>query len=328
MVGYSHTRASYPLYPPATRSLLSVLCHCYSVSAKKRNRRESGDYRVAISESTHLEEGLKESLEDARAISDRHLTLEQFFVSRNLTTVDVKGDGNCFYRAACFGLHGSDICHDDLRQHVADYVVQSGSLLRGLITTSSNKALFAMYVQLLKTDKEPVGEEAIIALTNMCQREVHVCTAHVKPLTFKSTALSRVSLCCLPSSSPVTTGLSVQRRLQVRKLDSSRAPFANINCIHFNACSLYNKIGELYSLLDGFLFDINFDLILVCETRLNSNDTDGLLVYNNCEFTVVRHDRSGNARGGGVCIFICNTLNFSVVSLPAAYGHLEVVCVV
>jgi hypothetical protein len=42
-----------------------------------------------------------------------------------------------------------------------------------------------MYVQSLKTDKEPVGEEAIIALSNMCQREVHVYTAHVEPLVYK-----------------------------------------------------------------------------------------------------------------------------------------------
>jgi hypothetical protein len=51
-----------------------------------------------------------------------------------------------------------------------------------------------------------------------------------------------------------------------------------------------------------------------------------MVLYNNHEFTVIRHDRSGSARGGGVCIFIRNTLNFSVVSLPAAYEHLEVVC--
>lgn len=105
--------------------------------------------------------------------------------SLRLTTVDVRGDGNCFYRAACHVLHGSDDFHAELRQELADYVIKSGSLLGGLVSSSRNRTTFGMYVQALKTDGESVGEEAIIALTNMCQREVRIYTAYIDPLVYR-----------------------------------------------------------------------------------------------------------------------------------------------
>jgi hypothetical protein len=90
---------------------------------------------------------------------------------------------------------------------------------------------------------------------------------------------------------------------------------------------LHNKLTELYSLLDGSLYNTDFDIIFVCETWLNEIDSDGLLLYNNLQFTVLRHDRPSHTRGGGVCIFVRNRFNFSRVSLPAAYEHLEVICI-
>jgi hypothetical protein len=90
---------------------------------------------------------------------------------------------------------------------------------------------------------------------------------------------------------------------------------------------LHNKLAELYSLLDCSLYKADFDIIFVCETWLNEIDSDGLLLYNNLQFTVLRHDRPSHARGGGVCIFVRNRFNFSRVSFPAAYEHLEVICI-
>jgi hypothetical protein len=102
-----------------------------------------------------------------------------------MSTIDVQGDGNCFYRAVCHILHGNDNLHAELRQELADYVIKSGSLLGGLVSSSCNRELFAEYLQALRTDGESVGEEAIIALANMCQREVHIYTAYIDPLVYR-----------------------------------------------------------------------------------------------------------------------------------------------
>ena len=41
---------------------------------------------------------------------------------RGFTTVDVAGDGNSLYRAACYARHGSDNGHVALRQMVASLI--------------------------------------------------------------------------------------------------------------------------------------------------------------------------------------------------------------
>jgi hypothetical protein len=122
---------------------------------------------------------------NAEELLNRHQSLEQRLTSLRLTTVDVRGNGNCFYRAACHVLHGNDDFHAELRQELADYVIKSGSLLGGLVSSSSNKALFGMYAQALKTNGESVSEEAIFALANMCQREVRIYTAYINPLVYR-----------------------------------------------------------------------------------------------------------------------------------------------
>jgi hypothetical protein len=118
-------------------------------------------------------------------VSDRHRALEQDLSSRGLTTIDVLGDGNCFYRAACYGLYGCDTWHADLRRRNAEYVMQAGSLLEGLVSAANNTELFSKYVEAMLTDGESVGEEAVVALTNVCKREVHIFTAHVGPIVYK-----------------------------------------------------------------------------------------------------------------------------------------------
>ena len=58
-----------------------------------------------------------------------------------------------------------------------------------------------------------------------------------------------------------------------------------------------------------------YDTVCVCETWLNANITDGLLL-NNADYNIIRHDRDNNVRGGGVCIFVNKFLNFIKVAIP------------
>jgi hypothetical protein len=96
-------------------------------------------------------------------------------------------------------------------RELADYVIKSGSLLGGLVSSSRNRTTFGMYVQALKTDGGSVGEEAIIALTNMCQREVRIYTAYIDPLVHRPACGDVIGEPCLsPFMNLVITGLLYQ----------------------------------------------------------------------------------------------------------------------
>ena len=98
-----------------------------------------------------------------------------------------------------------------------------------------------------------------------------------------------------------------------------------MNCLNFNARSLRNKITDLYALLERHYSGIKYDVIFVCETWLDENISDGNLLYNHAQYSVLRCDRL--TRGGGVCVFIDNQPNFVPIALPQNFTLLEVFCV-
>ena len=71
----------------------------------------------------------------------------------------------------------------------------------------------------------------------------------------------------------------------------------------------------------GILYNIIFDLILICETWLDSGVSDGQLCYNSM-YNVIRYDRP--SRGGEVCAFVNNSLDYVTTALPNEFKHLEV----
>lgn len=93
----------------------------------------------------------------------------------------------------------------------------------------------------------------------------------------------------------------------------------------FNARSLNNKLPELYSLLDGSLYGFSYDLVFVCETWLNPNTSDGLILSGS-NYNIIRHDRHINSRGGGICAFIKKAHNYVHIPLPQEFSHLEMLC--
>ncbi len=97
-----------------------------------------------------------------------------------------------------------------------------------------------------------------------------------------------------------------------------------LKCICCNYRSICNKLTSLHALLDGFLYGIKFDIIVICETWLSSYISDGLLCSNR-EFEVMRHDRP--SRSGSVCIFSNKNLPYVPITLPFKNKHLEIACV-
>jgi len=79
--------------------------------------------------------------------------------------------------------------------------------------------------------------------------------------------------------------------------------FNKFKCLYLNARSLVNKIMELELLVRSE----NIDIIGITETWLNSNILDSEMSIEG--YTLVRKDRGGNRRGGGVAFYIRNEIN-------------------
>jgi len=79
---------------------------------------------------------------------------------------------------------------------------------------------------------------------------------------------------------------------------------------------LCNKFNEFALLVTTQ----NPDIVCVTETCLH---TDSLVCPNG--YCVTRCDRNG--RGGGIAIFVHNSVKFSVVDIPSAFSALEMICI-
>ena len=132
---------------------------------------------------------LKAALEDLRKaailMDTRNSALCVQLEGQGLVTVDVAGDGNCFFRAASYAIHGNDTSYQILRQQVASHIEQSGVMLGGWTNVSPDDGKnFKQHIQLLRTDREAVGEDAVKALSELFHRDVIVYIANALPLVY------------------------------------------------------------------------------------------------------------------------------------------------
>jgi hypothetical protein len=82
----------------------------------------------------------------------------------------VIGDGNCFYRAVCVAINGSQDSHASLRKQLADYV---SSLPASSDACVPLKRLAAD----IQKAGSWAGEDVILATANFLQRPLHVYCA-------------------------------------------------------------------------------------------------------------------------------------------------------
>ncbi len=97
--------------------------------------------------------------------------------SKNLCSIDVIGDGNCYFRALSVYLNGHESDHMTLRQTIIQCLATTFGL-------ASDDALgnesASNQVSKLMSSGTWVGEEAILATSAYLQRDVHVFTAFAK----------------------------------------------------------------------------------------------------------------------------------------------------
>jgi hypothetical protein len=107
--------------------------------------------------------------------------------AKNLRSIDIVGDGNCFYRALAFGLHGGESHHIRLRQITARHFDAQFQVIFGSNNlTATDKDAIHRRSLVLATDREEVGEEAIKTAADWMQSSIEVYTSSAKepPLTY------------------------------------------------------------------------------------------------------------------------------------------------
>ena len=74
---------------------------------------------------------------------------------------------------------------------------------------------------------------------------------------------------------------------------------------HINIRSLFGKIEEIRFMLQK----LNFDVLCINETWLNASINNNIISVDG--YDLIRHDRMDGRRGGGVCIYIKNVIQYS-----------------
>jgi hypothetical protein len=81
-----------------------------------------------------------------------------------------------------YAVDGCDTGHAVLRQQVASHIEASGVLLSGLLDTSPDDGkTFRDHIAALRNNGVEAGQDAILAISEVCQREVHVYMAYMQP---------------------------------------------------------------------------------------------------------------------------------------------------
>lgn len=85
-------------------------------------------------------------------------------------------------------------------------------------------------------------------------------------------------------------------------------------------------MGTGFEELSSIISDFQFDIIGISETWLSNGISSDR--YKLPGYDLIRSDRQGTCGGGGVAIFIRNTINFRVYSLNEVDSGLEHLCVI
>ena len=116
--------------------------------------------------------------------ANRNNKMEENLHSKNLTTVEINADGNCFYRAISYALLGNQDSHDLIRQDIATHVEKRGTVIDGIIVSNSSE--FSEYISKLRTlgNYKYIREDNILAACDLYQKEIQIYTSLPEPLLY------------------------------------------------------------------------------------------------------------------------------------------------
>ena len=108
-----------------------------------------------------------------------------------MKVINVAGDGNSLFRSISYSLYGNESQHSALRSKTVNFLKNSGTLFEGIINTCPDDGLsFSDHIEHMRTDGTWAGEDAVIALAEICKRDIIVHTAFVDPLPYHPRTLN------------------------------------------------------------------------------------------------------------------------------------------
>jgi hypothetical protein len=137
---------------------------------------------------TLFEAAAKQSVISLEDIQLRNAGVEKQLTSNSLMSVNVRGDGNCFFRALSVCLHGHEQHHVELRKHIAQHMADhSDVIFADYCSSPDDRNFFCKLAATTFDDGVWVGENVIKAAAHFLQREIHVFipSAAISPLSYK-----------------------------------------------------------------------------------------------------------------------------------------------
>ena len=138
-----------------------------------------------------------ESKRLAADIVARNCLVDTQLHSSKSVSFDVLGDGNCLFRAVSFCVFASQDRHGLLRHQAAEWVEKHGNpvLVDGLSLSPDDGLSMQDHLRSLRSEGTSVGEDAIIALSHVLNRNIIVYIAGCEPLVYKPSVLNGLEVC-------------------------------------------------------------------------------------------------------------------------------------
>ena len=152
----------------------------------------------------------------------------------HLMSVNVAGDGNCFYRALSLSLHGHEDEHTELRRLIADHLTRNYNSIFNVsnnFTHADNNSI-EQHIQRMRLNGVWAGEEAILAAADFLQRELHVFK-YVTSAVASPTVYTPASGSCL--GSPLRIAFLEPGHFHAVFDDTNYCDVASTNAGHYKA---------------------------------------------------------------------------------------------
>jgi hypothetical protein len=113
----------------------------------------------------------------------RHADVNNQLSASNLHAHDVRGDGNCLFRAAAYACYENEEQHVTLRAEVVSRIEQNKLLYKDLFCLNDDG--LAGLLTNLRVLGRPAGEQAVQALCDVLHKNILVHTAYGAILPYK-----------------------------------------------------------------------------------------------------------------------------------------------
>ncbi len=103
----------------------------------------------------------------------RNKSLDNELLSQGLRSINVIGDGNCFFRAISLNLYNNEDEHQRIRKSVVQYLKNATNVVPGITVDLSDKVVL-QHLKEMEMDGSWAGDDFILPTAAFLQRVIHI----------------------------------------------------------------------------------------------------------------------------------------------------------